>query len=206
MSEDPYHHFSAITPAKDNAELVVLARRLGHLPDSARVVDVTYGGGVWWKLYRPDNFVTNDLGKGHPLLRFDFCHAPFSDRSFDIVVYDPPYKLNGTPDPEIDERYGVEIPTRWQDRMKLIEDGFIESCRISDFKVLAKVQDQVCSGQIRWQTIMLHNAAQKLGFRLVDELHLTGGRKQGKDVSQLHARHDFSTLMVFQRTGRRKKR
>ena len=51
----------------------------------------------------------NDLGKGHPDIRFDFCHPPFASNTFDVVVYDPPYKLNGKPDADVDERYGVEF-------------------------------------------------------------------------------------------------
>lgn len=204
----PPPQFSAMTNAKNNAELIVLARKLGHLPDDALVLDMTYGKGVWWKLYRPARFITNDLGKGVPDVRFDFCHPPFAPNTFDVVVYDPPYKLNGTPDADVDERYGVEVYTKWRDRMALIERGFLAACDVAapGGKVLAKVQDQVCSGQVRWQTMMLWQLGEANGMRLVDELHLGGGRKQGKKVSQKHARHYFSTLQVFVKKGRRKKR
>ena len=32
--------------------------------------------GAFWKKYRPDRLVTNDLGKGSPEIRFDFRYAP----------------------------------------------------------------------------------------------------------------------------------
>jgi hypothetical protein len=83
----------AIQSYPTNAELIYAVAKLGYIRPDDRVIDVTYGRGTWWKRYRPANFVTNDLGKGHPKIRFDFRRAPFPDGAFDVVAYDPPYKL-----------------------------------------------------------------------------------------------------------------
>src|SRR5262245_65566355 len=59
-----------------------------HLPEGARVADVTYGNGVFWR--------NVDLGK-YELLATDIssgvdCRAlPYDDNSLDVVVLDPPY-------------------------------------------------------------------------------------------------------------------
>src|SRR5262245_27833402 len=59
-----------------------------HVPEGARVADVTYGNGVFWR--------NVDLSK-YELLATDIssgvdCRAlPYEDNSLDAVVLDPPY-------------------------------------------------------------------------------------------------------------------
>lgn len=188
-----------------NADLILAAHKLGYLEDDWLTLDMTFGKGVWWKRYRPKTLITNDLKKGSPQMRFDFCRAPFADNTFKVVAYDPPYKLNGTPNKATDEPYGVEVPTRWQDRMDLIYAGVREGCRVTSDVLLVKCQDQVCSGNVRWQTHEIYKLALECGMYLEDELHMEGGRPQPKknpDGSirrQVHARRNFSTLMVFRK-------
>ncbi len=136
--------------------------------------------------------------------RGDFTRLPFRDRAFDAVVFDGPYKLNGTPDEETDERYGVHLPTRWQDRMTLLEAGTVEAARVARRRLLVKCQDQVCSGEIRFQTRLLADVAEAQGFRLVQMLHKEGGRPQPEGRRQVHARQNYSTLLVLDRLSPRR--
>ena len=182
-----------------NGHLIADVAKL-HLHPDDRVLDATYGRGNWWTEYMPTILRTNDLHTPADY-RMDFRNLEFDDRSFDVVAFDPPYKLNGTPAlGDFDRRYGIAEPTSWQDRMQLIVDGFVECQRVASRLVLAKVQDQVCSGRVRWQTLALVEHAS--GFRLVDRFDLVGGgRPQPSGRRQVHAHGRPSTLMVFERVG-----
>jgi hypothetical protein len=135
-----------------NGHLIADCRRLGYLRDDDHVLDPTYGRGVFWRQWRPAKLTATDLdpAKSPSGESVDFTAMPWPDRSFDAVVFDPPYKLNGTPTKGVDERYGVHEPTRWQDRWQLCLDGITECTRVlGDGHLLVKCQDQVCSGRVQ---------------------------------------------------------
>jgi hypothetical protein len=194
----------AIDRWTSNAELIEDCARLGYLRREWRTLDCTYGLGTFWKQWCPDCLVGTDV---HPTkaLTFaaDFTALPFPDRSFDSVVFDPPYKLNGTPDAVVDARYGVDRSMRWQQRMDLIRDGIEECARVlGDGYLLLKCQDQVCSGKVRWQTHEFVGLADYLGLGLVDRLDMLSYRPQPAGRSQVHARRNSSSLLVFKRGWR----
>jgi DNA methylase len=59
-----------------------------HVADGARIADVTYGKGVFWKHVERDRYelLPTDLKTG-----IDCCDLPYDDESIDCVVLDPPY-------------------------------------------------------------------------------------------------------------------
>jgi len=189
----------AIHKWKDNAELIADCAKLGYL--EGKVLDPTWGEGNFWTRYRPKILIGTDAVTPKSPIGYsvDFRHQPWADQEFDSVVFDPPYKLNGTPDPEWDEKYGVHIPTRWQDRMALIRDGAVECARIAKTYLLVKVQDQVSSGKIRWQTDEVTNAVLPLGFEKHDRFDFLSYRAQPEGRSQKHAHRCSSQLLVFKR-------
>ena len=180
-----------------NGDLIADVASL-YLRDSDAVLDATYGRGLWWTRWQPARLCTNDLFV-EAEFSHDFRNMPFHDGEFDAVAFDPPYKLNGSPSlGDFDNRYGVQVPTRWQDRMQIILDGLEECARVASRVVLAKCQDQVCSGQIRWQTFELENLGFQLGLSLTDRFDMLGGsRSQPEGRRQVHARNRPSTLLVF---------
>lgn len=182
-----------------NAGLILALRDLGYIEGA--VWDATYGEGTFWKLWRPDILIGTDIipEKSVHGTSVDFTSSGWLDREYDTVVLDPPYKLNGTPDKDVDERYGTHKPTRWQDRMQLCRDGIVECARVADKWLLVKCQDQVCSGKKRWQTMDFTGVAFTAGFRLHDMLHMMGGRPQPKDRRQVHSRGNYSTMLVLKR-------
>jgi SAM-dependent methyltransferase len=183
---------------RDNAELIVEVAKLGYL--DGLVVDATYGLGRFWARWRPARLIAHDIdpAKGDGV---DLRRLPESDASVDVVVLDPPYKLNGTPSlGDFDHAYGVHEATRWQDRVQLILDGIVESARVlrPGGRLLLKVQDQVVSGAVRWLTVdcTTHAAAHELD--LVDRFDLLRkGRPQPAGRRQVHAHGRPSTLLVF---------
>ena len=184
-----------------NGHLIRDVADLGYVGDY--VLDVTYGLGNFWTQWMPLVLLGVDANPEKSMTgeSVDFTSLPFGDGEWDTVVFDPPYKLNGTPDPDVDERYGVEVPTRWQDRMSLMLAGLAECCRVASSTVLAKCQDQVCSGKVRWQTLEFEAEARISGFRQVDRFDLLGTTRpqpmDGRRQRRAHGRP--STLLVFQR-------
>lgn len=186
----------AATAWRTNAEMIDACRELGYLSDDVATLDPTFGKGNFWKRWRPATLVAHDL----KLDGVDFRQLPELDDSFGAVVFDPPYKLNGTPTADIDERYGVDIVSSRGDRHDLIRAGIDECARVlaPNGWLLIKCQDQVNGGKVRWQTReFADHAEQKHGLRLVDALIMIGGRPQPAGRSQLHARRNYSTMLVL---------
>lgn len=87
-------------PRGDATTEVILSSHLGenadvfrqilelHVPDGARVADVTYGKGAFWRTVDPDRYElhASDLKTGT-----DCRDLPYDDASMDALVLDPPY-------------------------------------------------------------------------------------------------------------------
>lgn len=178
-----------------------LVEDVSRIYDFNSTLDATYGRGRFWTRYRPAQLVTNDLNPDTDAeFHYDFRDLPWG-RDFDTVVFDPPYKLNGTPSlGDFDSRYGISAPTRWQDRMSLILEGVVECGRVCRNLLLVKVQDQVVSGRVVWQTLEVVDRLD--GWRLVDRFDLLGGsRPQPMDGRrQRHGHGRPSSLLVFERS------
>jgi len=182
-----------------NAHLIADVAKLGYLRPI--VLDVTYGKGTFWKIWRPYDLIAHDL----KLDGGDFRALPYAaGDAFGTVVFDPPYKLNGTPTPEVDARYGAHEPTRWQDRMALCFDGAAECRRVLAPKghLLWKCQDQVVSGHVVWQTYEFTEfAVGQLRLKLVDRFDMLGTARpqpmEGRKQEHAHGRP--STLLVFRK-------
>lgn len=192
-----------IHPWPTNSALIADCARLGYLRSEWKTLDCTWGYGMFWKDWQPTELVGVDIDPDKARdLTADFTALPFPDRSFDSVVFDPPYKLNGTPDREdqMDERYGVHEVTNWKARMTLIRDGLKECERVlRDGYLLLKCQDQVTCGKVRWQTIEFTNYAATLGLGLVDRFDFLSYRPQPMGRRQVTARRNASTLLVLKR-------
>jgi hypothetical protein len=192
----------AYYPWPTNAHLIEAVARIGYLQPQWSTLDPTYGQGTWWRRWRPDpGYLTAHDQATHGI---DFRKLPYGEQTFEVVAFDPPYKLNGTPTPLVDARYGVDVPARWEDRYELCLDGIVECSRIARRYLLIKCQDQVCSGKVRWQTKDFAAAAEDYGFAQVDRFDRLGSRTQPGDGTddartQRHARRNSSTLLVMER-------
>ena len=198
----------AIGARRNNAELMLDCQQLGYL--DGLVLDATYGLGRFWSLTIDLPHAAIDLDPARDVTVADFRQLPFAANKFDTVVLDPPYKLNGTSTGKgvsaSDADYGVSGKyVNVAQRHGLICDGIVECLRVTKpgGYLLAKCQDQVCSGRVHWQTHIFTRHAAARGAMLVDMLHVQGHREQPPGRRQLHARRDYSTLLVLQvRDGR----
>jgi len=192
----------AIGDRTNNAQLMADCDTLGYLGDT--VLDLTYGLGRFWNHVTPLTLTTNDLNpETSAAFNEDFTKTRWLDNSFDTVVLDAPYKLNGTGGSHpSDKGYGVAGDyASVEDKMLLIWQGSTEALRLARHFVLIKCQDQVVSGKVYWQTqsVIAHMANRGIfkPNRLVDMLHVQGYRPQPPGRRQVHARRDYSTLLVF---------
>lgn len=186
----------AIHRWRSNAELIADVHQLRYLTDDMEILDATYANGTFWKEYRPARLHVPHAG-------FDFTQTLYSCGRWDAVVFDPPYKLNGRPDPKVDACYGVDVPATWEERMELIFAGFTECARIvkPGGRLLVKCMDQVARYHLRWQTYELYKLGEKCGMWLEDEFTFAGHtRKQPMEGrKQRHAHGRGSTLMIFRK-------
>lgn len=171
----------AATAWRTNGELIAACAELGYLHTEDLVLDPTYGAGTWWKVWRPEHLTACDLDPTKSPIGYsvDFTSMPFDDGMFTAVTFDPPYKLNGTPTHDVDDRYGVAgAYTSRADRHRLMLAGLDECARVTSRVLLAKCQDQVNGGRVWWQTDMLTQRAEQLGLTKVDTLYKLGSRPQ----------------------------
>lgn len=190
---------------QSNADLIEACYQLGYIGDDDTVLDPTYGLGRWWSKRTPTRLVGCDIiAERSPIgVSIDFRDFKISDGCYDVVAFDPPYKLNGTGGSHpSDEGYGVDGAYQsWQSKHELIRDGMTECTRVLKVGgiLLLKCQDQVCSGHVRWQTKEFWAHATTIGLDLEDELLLPSYRAQPEGRSQKHARRNYSTLQVYRK-------
>ena len=173
----------AIDPNRTtNAQAIHDLYRLGYLRDSDAILDVTWGEGAFWNTWTPARLVGTDLDPERARDQVaDFTNLSFENNSFDVVVFDPPYKLNGTSQKgdARDIRYGVAGDYRpRRDVQASINAGIGEGARVARRVLLVKCQDQTSSGSRRWQVFDATTTAIAIGCRLVDRLDVWSYRPQ----------------------------
>jgi tRNA G10 N-methylase Trm11 len=94
----------------NNADLFPKVLAL-HVPDGAKIADVTYGKGVFWRNIPKDKYqvLATDLESG-----VDCRALPYTDESLDCVVLDPPY-MEGLLRKNSDHRAGAGTHVSFRD-------------------------------------------------------------------------------------------
>ena len=191
-----------------NGHMIADVARLGYIKDNDWVLDPTYGYGTWWTQWQPCMVTKADkyVQRGTDVYPVDFTghnppHLTWEDATFDVVAYDPPFKLNGTPS-EPDARYGVDEPATIAERHLLMSEGLSECVRVCKPGgiVLMKCMDQVSSGKVQWQTRVFADEGERLGCTLIDRLDFLMTPRPQR--SQVHAHANYSTLLVFRKARR----
>jgi hypothetical protein len=191
----------------------------------ARVADVTYGRGVFWRSIQPDRYqlVASDL-KADALPAgcaggIDACALPYADASFDVIVFDPPYMhspggtahnghqnferfyANNADAPGSDE----PAPPKYHEA---VLDLYFRASReawrvlVDDGVYIVKCQDEVCANRQRLTHIEITVELARYGFDAEDVFVLM--RRQKPGVSrlkgrQVHARKNHSYFMVYRK-------
>jgi hypothetical protein len=181
-----------------------------YVPEGARVADVTYGRGVFWRNV-PAGRITllaTDLQTGT-----DFRSLPYEDGSIDALVLDPPYmhtpggtahrghqsyeaayQNNATTAPE-GTKYHEAV-------LALYLQGIAEAHRVLRTKgvLILKGQDEVCAGKQRLTHVELISGTSDR-FVVEDYFITVSVNRPGvsRMVRQLHARKNHSWWLVLRR-------
>jgi len=195
-----------------------------HVADGAKIADVTYGTGVFWKnvdLKRYDLHAT-DIADG-----IDCRKLPYEDESFDALVLDPPYmegllrnnkehKAGGASHSSFREYYsnGDETNTdgpKWHGAVSdLYYKAGVEAFRVLKEKgiMIVKCQDEVSANRQFLTHVEIINYYEQLGFYTKDLFVIV---RQNRAViarlkKQVHARKNHSYFLVFVKIPKGKKR
>lgn len=210
----------------DNGVLIAKIAPL-YLAGAHTVVDVTFGKGGFWTHYRPDNLICHDL---YTLDGVDWRKLPELDESVDRAAFDPPYVAPGgrsTSGPKfagMRDAYGMHTTEKDpRAQWAKIVLGVVEAYRILEpgGLLLFKTMDYVSSGRMQWASRWAWRDIEQVGvwderrgklvrcFRMIDEIVLvqTGPTgMQPKRSRQVHARAAHSSLLIFRKPGRPRKR
>ena len=183
-----------------NAELIAEVARL-YCKDGDKIADVTYGKGNFWKKAKHLDVTGSDI-MTVPERPYDFTDLPYPDKSFDIVVLDPPY-IHSAGNHMTDANYQNAATTKGflqADIMQLYYDGMKEAARTAKRQVWVKGKDQVQGGVQRWSSVSLHQIGVSLGLYPRDMFYLMTNSARagyGRWHTQHHARKPISFLWVF---------
>jgi hypothetical protein len=205
----------------DNNEVFPHVVRL-HVPRGAKVADVTYGKGVFWRDLPPDEYrlFPSDLKTG-----VDCRHLPYGNGEMDCVVLDPPYMEglyrdddsfagNGTHSAFRDHYSNGDRPaslgSKWHDAvLELYVRAAIEARRVlkPDGILIVKCQDEVSAGIQRMTHVEIILNLLKLGYYPKDIFVVVRRNRPGvtRILKQLHARKNHSYFLVFQRGATKSK-
>lgn len=184
-----------------NADLFPVAMSM-YVPFGARVADVTYGRGVFWKNIPAGNY---DLVASDLLTGVDFRSLPYEDNSFDAVVLDPPYMNGGgNVKASLDKCYKTSGPENGgnmchENVIALYLGGILEARRVLKRKgiLMIKCQPAVADHQQKLTHVQLMTVLPMIGFRIEDEFILKQAvTPMMRHTVQQHARKNHSYLLV----------
>lgn len=194
-----------------------------HVPEGAKIADVTYGTGVFWKNVDLSKYelIPSDIATG-----IDCRALPYASESFDVVVLDPPYmegllrtnkehKAGGGAYSAFRKYYsnGNEVSTgpKWHAAVTdLYYKAGAEAFRVlkDNGVMIVKCQDEVSANR-QWLThVEIINFYEKLGFYTKDLFVVVRMNKAGisRLKKQVHARKNHSYFLVFVKIPTGKKR
>lgn len=195
-----------------------------HVNEGARVADVTYGKGVFWRKVATNkyDFHPSDISDG-----IDCRDLPYDDESFDCIVFDPPYmegffrnggttKAGAGTHKAFRDHYsnGHESPSnggrKWHAAVvELYEAGGREAHRVLKDKgvFVVKCQDEVSANRQNLTHVEIVNAYADTGFVCKDLFIVVRPNRPGMSrlLKQVHARKNHSYFLVFVKIPKGKK-
>ena len=187
-----------------------------HVDPGARIADVTFGKGVFWKQVDTSRYSLHpsDISTG-----VDCRDLPYASESLDAVVFDPPYmegffRQNGTTKAgagshgAFRQHYsgGDETPKREGGRwhaavLDLYVDGGREAWRVLKPRgtLIVKCQDEVSANRQNLTHVEIINEYADLGYYCKDLFVVVRPNRPGvsRMIRQVHARKNHSYFLLF---------
>lgn len=159
----------------EDAELLELMLEFYPHNKPKRILDATVNGGRFWRGTKR-KIIGMDLSIAHkPTVVGNNMQMPFRDRTFDVVVYDPPHIPNQGKDKQKDfnTRFGLggRSPKEHGYSFGYLYPFFVkEAMRVlrPDGLLLCKIADYVHNHRYQWAHVELIQAATAVGFRACD--------------------------------------
>lgn len=186
-----------------------------YVAPKAKVADVTYGRGVFWRRIPKAAYDlhTSDLKDG-----VDCRELPYEDESFDAVVFDPPYMHTpGATAHEGHQNFEAYYRNNKANSDKKYHDAVLdlyfqaakEAKRVlkTGGVYIVKCQDEVCANTQRLTHVELINELATYGF-ICEDLFVvmrTGKPGVSRLLAQAHARKNHSYFLVFIKPKGKKK-
>lgn len=196
-----------------------------HVPDGAKIADVTFGTGVFWKNVDLSRYqlLATDLADG-----VDCRKLPYEDESLDAWVCDPPY-MEGLLRNKVEHKAGAGSHAAFREYYSngneanhepdapkwhaAVSDLYYkaghEAARVLKPKGIAivKCQDEVSANR-QWLThVEIINYYEGLGFYCKDLFVVVRQNKaaMARVLKQVHARKNHSYFLVFVKMPKGKK-
>ncbi len=194
-----------------------------HVQEGAKIADVTYGKGIFWKNINLSKYelIPSDITNG-----IDCRALPYKEKSFDVLVLDPPYMEgllrnnknhkagNGTFSSFREYYSNGEEETNGPKWHAAVTDLYFkageEAYRVlkDNGIMIVKCQDEVSANR-QWLThIEIINYYEKLGFYTKDLFVIVRTNKASisRLKKQKHARKNHSYFLVFVKLSKNKQR
>lgn len=177
------------------------------VPDGAKVADVTFGKGVFWKNISSNAYdvMRSDLRDG-----VDCRKLPYDSASIDCIVFDPPYMHTPGGSAHKDhQNFEGYYKNNEASSNKKYHEAVLDlyfSAADEAWRVLktpgiyiVKCQDEVCANRQRLTHVEIINELGKKGFVIEDLFVIQRNGKPGvsRILTQAHARKNHSYFLVF---------
>lgn len=192
-----------------------------HISTGAKIADVTYGNGVFWKNIDLSKYelTASDISDG-----IDCRNLPYENETYDVVVLDPPY-MEGLLRNNVSHKAGSSSYSAFREYYsngnekndngpkwhKAVTDLYYKA-GLEAFRVLknggtlvVKCQDEVSANK-QWLThVEIINYYEKLGFYTKDLFVVVRQNKASISClkKQVHARKNHSYFLVFIKTNKK---
>ncbi|MEW6542966.1 MAG: helix-turn-helix transcriptional regulator [Nitrospirota bacterium] len=183
-----------------------------YVSPGSTVADVTYGKGVFWKRIPKESYklLATDIEEG-----VDCRSLPYTDRSIDCVVLDPPYMHTPGGTAHVGHQnyegyYKNNVARNGSGRkyheavLDLYFAAGAEAHRVlrDEGIFIVKCADEVCANQQRLTHVELINEYTRKGFIVEDLFVLLRNNRPGvsRILKQIHARKNHSYFLVFRKS------
>lgn len=181
-----------------NAELFQQVARLWIAPED-RVVDTTFGRGVFWKLLPDIKVEGSDLASDG----IDFRDLPYEDSSVDVFVFDPPYQpQHGQPERSFGVGNSYRLASTGRQTisqvLKLYSQGLAEAGRVvrRGGRVLVKTQDLTYNHRLHPVHLDVLRRMTRAGFDLADMFVLANTSRMPQPTRRQERAHRAHSYLL----------
>lgn len=167
MSQRP----KTVLVGKDNEAIPILLS-IHCEAENPSILDTTYNTGKMWKGLTY-NLTRMDIDPRHPVdVVGNFMQMPFSDNSFDVIVFDPPHlptsAAKGKSSRIFEDKYGITdsgFGREGENVSGMFEPFLVEARRVIKERgiLLVKLADLINNHRYQWQQVDFINAVRSVG-------------------------------------------